>query len=512
MNTNTAPRLLFLADENEFSYGEDVMSDLKLEELLPEGTAHLLRLRPSKNGVLQRRELFSALLRQGESVTVFTKLEELLSAASRSQECIEKAPCENGKAYVFPEFAARMLEFYREAALERDYGAMYESFRGYFKDAIESEPITELSARLESVRKAKEKLALLTVEIDGEKTRLSGSTERTFMSSVTECAEKLGIELDTRIRPRQTAQLALIDSAAKLFPHEFADILGFYREFRNVFPSAVFELIPQLRLVRGVIELTHRAENAGLPYCFPELTDKRELQLFEVYDPALLLNNTAHIVPNDVYFDQNEPFFYLTGANGGGKTTYLRAVGSAAVLFAFGAPVFCRAGHGCLFESIQTHFPRDERFEGTGRFMEEQGRVEEILKRVSRGNSPRISLILLNETYSTTNEEKATQYTSELARQLHGSGNFGLYITHQHSAQDRDVPFLGVTVDENDCNRRTYRIERRRLSSRSFAADVLLKYGITRDALSELMLKRISVSEPCNERNTDTPSAPRDER
>ena len=42
---------------------------------------------------------------------------------------------------------------------------------------------------------------------------------------------------------------------------------------------------------------------------------------------------------------------------------------------------------------------------------------------------------------------------------------------------------------EQDKNRRTYRIERRRLKNRSFAADILAKYGITAVELSELLRK-----------------------
>lgn len=497
MTADTAPKLLFLPDETEFSSSADAMSDLKLAELLPEGTAELLRLRPNESGSLQRRELFGSLLHRTEAVPQLERLEELLSSASQAKEYMDAAPCENGKAYVFPEFAARMLEFCHAAAADRDYGRLYASFSRYFKETAEGELIKNLSARLASIGELKKQVSRLTLEINGDNIKASAAEGATMLSNALECARNYGIDFDARLHTRQISQPALIDSAAKLFPHEFADIVGFYREFRDAFPAELSELIPQLRLARGIVELTQRAQRAGLPYCFPEFTDKKELCLFEVYDPALLLNNTPHIVPNDVHFDQDDPFFYLTGANGGGKTTYLRAVGSAAVLFMFGAPVFCRSGHGCLLEGVQTHFPRDERFEGSGRFVEEKSRVDAILERCRRGNSPRITLVLLNETYSTTSEDKAKIYTSELARTLHESGSFGLYITHQHSHDEQSVPFLGVTVDETDANRRTYRIERRRLSSRSFAADVLLKYGITREALERKLSGRSAAT--CSE-------------
>ena len=95
------------------------------------------------------------------------------------------------------------------------------------------------------------------------------------------------------------------------------------------------------------------------------------------------------------------------------------------------------------------------------------------------------SLILLNETYATTGEDKALEYTAALADKLYKSGNFGLYITHQHELSENVIPFLGVMIDESDSNRRTYKIEKRRLPPRSFARDILEKYGLTRQALEK---------------------------
>ena len=125
-----------------------------------------------------------------------------------------------------------------------------------------------------------------------------------------------------------------------------------------------------------------------------------------------------------------------------------------------------------------THFPQDERFEADGRYADEQRRVGEILS-AHGGNS----LILLNETYATTNEELAVTSTLELTDKLKRSGSFTLYITHQHGLESAGVPFLSVIVDRDDQNRRTYRIARRQEAEGSYASDILRRYALDEEAL-----------------------------
>ena len=199
------------------------------------------------------------------------------------------------------------------------------------------------------------------------------------------------------------------------------------------------------------------------------------------YDITLIAKGESNIVPNDVLFSDTEPFFYLTGANDGGKTTYLRTVGVLVLLFLLGCPVPAENAEIGGVNCIYTHFPRDERFDGSGRFIEEKTRVDEIL-----GKCDKSSLVLLNETLSATNEENAIKFTTELAHRLNGDGVMGLYITHQHDiSASETIPFLQVVVDENDGNRRTFKIRRSRNSGGSFAGEILERYGLMPEALKE---------------------------
>ena len=108
-----------------------------------------------------------------------------------------------------------------------------------------------------------------------------------------------------------------------------------------------------------------------------------------------MAKNCESIVPNDADFTENEPFAFLLGANGGGKTTYLRALGVNLIFFLAGCPVFAKEAEIYPFDIVLSHFPKDERFDNTGRLDEERGRTEKMLD-AARGKR---AFVFFNETY-----------------------------------------------------------------------------------------------------------------
>ena len=51
----------------------------------------------------------------------------------------------------------------------------------------------------------------------------------------------------------------------------------------------------------------------GIPVCFPKIAETKKIDISSAYDITLLTKGETNIIPNDVYFDEKEPFFYLTG-------------------------------------------------------------------------------------------------------------------------------------------------------------------------------------------------------
>lgn len=242
----------------------------------------------------------------------------------------------------------------------------------------------------------------------------------------------------------------------------------------------------ELLFIRDVAVYVRKMEEMGYPLCLPKVADTRTIHLRELRDVSLAARELCgnEVIPNDVELTGDHRFCYVTGANGGGKTTYLRSVGIAVLFFLAGCPVSAKDGEIWCFRRLCTHFPSREDFEDSGRFVDEVRRADEI-----RAVADQDTVALYNETFSGTDEMKSEQYSRALAEDMVDCGAFGLYVTHIHSLTHGRIPTLAAVVDETDENRRTYRIRRMDGTDSSFALDILKKYDLTEEGLARRLVE-----------------------
>jgi len=226
--------------------------------------------------------------------------------------------------------------------------------------------------------------------------------------------------------------------------------------------------------------LIQRVTKLGVPHSIAKISQKTQYIAKELYDISLLAKNCETIVPNDADFTENEPFCFLLGANGGGKTTYLRALGVNLIFFLAGCPVFAKEAEIYPFDIVLSHFPRDERFDNTGRLDEEGRRTEEMLKAAQ----DKIAFLLFNETFSGTDDKRGFDLLTDTVAKIAESKQLGLYVTHFHEVMSLDYPVLSAEVDLSDANKRTFRIVRSKGSASSYASDILKKYRLDKAALA----------------------------
>jgi len=475
------PSLLFSGEAMPAKIPENVPEDLRITLLLPSHVIPALYTPCGKDNIPLRQKLITALAGNQEMRESLAMLAQCMNEVQDCYQSFSNARCDNEQALSYLGLVDAYHRFCRQASElpDADAGMLYTRFLKYYRDLTASEDFQKMEALTAELHPRIDEIRRNRIRIRGSKLKVSAENPDSYEARLTRCAADLGFDGFSAARPiSQSIAPQVIDAIASLYPNQFQSFREFFKNHKDYFQTELLNYALELDFLNEIVKLTLRVRQAGIPMICPKISEEKKIDIRSCYDITLLSKNETRIIPNDVLFDREAPFFYLTGANGGGKTTYLRTVGVAVLLFLCGCPVPCDAAEIYPMNAVLTHFPRDERFDGDGRFADEKKRIAEI--NAVRGDD---SLILLNETYATTSEEIAVVQTEALAGELFKSGCLGIYITHQHSLGQTEIPFLNVIVDSDNENRRTYKIARRKGVSGSYAKDILKKYALTREAL-----------------------------
>jgi DNA mismatch repair ATPase MutS len=241
--------------------------------------------------------------------------------------------------------------------------------------------------------------------------------------------------------------------------------------------------------------LFERLRAGGVACCIPEAAplEERVIEIEGLVSAALALRDTP--VASAADFGPAGRIAILTGPNSGGKTTYLRSVGLAVALFQAGLMVPGQRARISPVDAIYTHFPTlESRFHG--RLADEALRLREILRAATRH-----SLVLLNETFSSTAAAEAVYLAQELLAALRAIGARVVYATHlsELAGQMEEIEKLadgdcrlfslvaGVVVNEAGESAPTYQIMRGLPHGRSYARDIARKHGIS---LEQILAER----------------------
>ena len=212
-----------------------------------------------------------------------------------------------------------------------------------------------------------------------------------------------------------------------------------------------------------------------------------------IYNLKLLENesiSSSDIVANDLDFSEEHCLYVLTGANRGGKTTITQAAGQAFLLAQSGIYVPGTSFEFSPVDAVYTHFPADEdKTMDLGRLGEECKRFREIYSKAT----PR-SLILLNETFSTTSFEEGYYIARDCEKAILEKGTRTIYNTHMHklaaevdelNAASHKCKAASLVMRTEENGKRSYKVEIATPEGMSFANDIARKYGVTFEMLTE---------------------------
>ena len=250
-------------------------------------------------------------------------------------------------------------------------------------------------------------------------------------------------------------------------------------------------LVPEFLYYIRCAEFIDSLMEKGCVFCEaqPETAGTTSMVAKGFYNLKLAMNmeNVNEIVPNDLTFDRKHTVYILTGANRGGKTTITQAVGQLFVLAQGGLFVPAEDFRFVPCDCIYTHFPADEdKTMDLGRLGEECVRFKEVFSQATSK-----SLVLMNETFSTTSFEEGYYIAKDSVKALLTKEARTIYNTHMHKLGEDADEFTRESTDagaaslimRTDDGKRSFKVALAQPEGSSYAKDIAEKYGVTYDML-----------------------------
>jgi MutS domain V len=224
---------------------------------------------------------------------------------------------------------------------------------------------------------------------------------------------------------------------------------------------SLFQMLrTELAFYVGCLNLHARLTALGELVCFPQAapSGERRLTATGLYDACLALEIGGAVVANDIEADSKD-LIIITGANQGGKSTFLRSVGLAQLMMQCGmfVPAVAYCANTC--ERIFTHYKREEDATmNSGKLDEELSRMSDIAEGLTRD-----SLVLFNESFASTNEREGSEIARQVVTALIERRIKVCFVTHQYEFANgffsQSLPnALFLRATRQDGGTRTFRL------------------------------------------------------
>ena len=319
--------------------------------------------------------------------------------------------------------------------------------------------------------------------------------EPDYSQEITETFRRFrqGPAKDYRLNYRPTidfnhVEAMVLERVAAIHPDEFADLENFCQVHTGYVDQALLRFDREVQFYLAYLAHMDHLQEAGLPFCYPEVSpSSKETWVENAYDMALaptLIKQGRNIVPNDVMLTGTERILLVTGPNQGGKTTFARMVGQLHFFAGIGCPIPGTSARLFQTNRILTHFEHGENLSDLrGKLKDDLIKVRDILDASDSG-----SLVILNETFSSTGLHDALELGRKVLGSLTGKDALTVYVSFlDELAALPTAVSMESTVRPDDPATRTFKVVRKPVDGRVYAKVLAEKYGLSYTQLKEML-------------------------
>jgi hypothetical protein len=240
----------------------------------------------------------------------------------------------------------------------------------------------------------------------------------------------------------------------------------------------------ELAFYVGCVNLHAQLGEKKAPVCFPTPASlgARRHSFVGLRDVCLALSLDQRVVGNNLDAD-GKNLVIITGANQGGKSTFLRGIGLAQLMMQCGMFVAADSFSANICRGLFTHYKREEDPSmKSGKFDEELSRMSGIVDAVTPD-----SLLLFNESFAATNEIEGSEIAGQIVHALLNACVKVFFVTHLYEFaysvwEEENDGALFLRAERQAGGQRTFKLLPGEPLQTSFGVDLYEEIFVSRSA------------------------------
>ncbi len=278
----------------------------------------------------------------------------------------------------------------------------------------------------------------------------------------------------------------ILDCVARLYPDVFYRLDQYCVRYSRFMDETIRVFTQEIQFYVAYQEYIADLKRSGLKFCYPRISDTKEVYDFEGFDLALAFSLNAKdmpVVSNDFYLNGPERILVVSGPNQGGKTTFARTFGQIHYLARLGCSVPGSEARLFLYDQLFTHFENEESIENLrGKLEDDLVRIYGILNQATTN-----SIVILNEIFTSTTFKDAAFLCRRILETIVNLDLLCVFVTFVDelaSFNEKTVSMVSTVAPENPALR-TYKILREPAGGLTYAILLAEKYRLTESQLME---------------------------